>query len=112
MEEQLGGAKVALTAAQDEAGRQIAALESALAEAERALKLNSLVFENAQLTLTETQQREELGLSIPLETQEAVLELNEAALDVSQARQDVFAALADRYELYAQPVSTYSKGQP
>ena len=112
VEEQLSGAKVALAAAQDEAERQLAALESALAEAERALELNSLLLENAQLRLTETQQREELGLSIPLETQEAVLELNEAALDVSQARQDVFAALADSYELYAQPVSTHSKGQP
>lgn len=107
LEEELAGARVALVAAQEEAALQVAALTSQVTEAQRAVELESVHFENAQATLAETQQREELGLSIPLETQEAVLELSQAALELARARQTLLGAVAASYELYAQPISTY-----
>ena len=107
VDEDLAAAEANLVAAQEGAALQEAVLSSTLTQAQRASELEALQFENAQLTLEETRRREELGLSIPLNTQQAVLELSQAALELEQTQQSLLAAILDIYEVYAQPISSY-----
>ena len=81
-------------------------LINVLASARRNLDLARRSFESAQQTLEETQAREELGLSLPLETQQAAVAVTEAGQLFQAARLAVQAARFDLYEFYALPPSS------
>ncbi len=85
-------------------------LDNALASAQRSLDLARRGFENAQQTLEETQSREELGLSLPLETQQAAVAVTEAGQDLQNARLALQSARFDLYEFYALPPSSLTAG--
>lgn len=91
-------------------------LDNALTSAERALNLAQQTFESAQQTLEETQSREELGLSLPLETQQAAFAVTEAGEALRSARLAFQSARFDLYEFYALPPSSLttasSEAQP
>lgn len=93
-----------LQAARDLAETERAALLNELAEADRQLDLADLLYRNAVLTLEETETREELGLAIPLETQQAALALLRAELELSQARQQQLERTLALYTFTAQPI--------
>ena len=107
--EQLAAAQAGLTATQDGAEIARKALENTYQTAQRQLEFAQLEFDNAQLVLDETLQREALGLSIPLETQQASIELTSAAIDLQSAKQDVLASILDFYDFYAVPISEVIK---
>lgn len=91
------------------AARQIAATERAallteLAESERQLDLADLLYRNSLASLEETRLRQELGLAIPLETQQAALALMRAELELQQARQQQLARSLALYTFAAQPL--------
>ena len=83
-------------------------LMNILASAQRDLDLARRSFESAQQTLEETQEREELGLSLPLETQQAAVAVTEAGQLFQAARLAVQAARFDLYTFYALPPSSVS----
>ncbi len=103
--EQLGAARAGLQASRAGAAVQRAALRSSRVQAERTLTLEQLQFRNAQADFRENQQRQELGLITPLETQQALVELLQTALELRQARQSALQALLDIYGFYALPPS-------
>ena len=99
-------AEAALQNAAQRAQLERSGLDNALASAQRNLDLAQRTFENAQQTLGETQSREELGLSLPLETQQAAVAVTQAGQDFQAARLAVQAARFDLYEFYALPPSS------
>lgn len=72
-------------------------------QALRALALRTQAVNNATLSLSEAQKREELGLSSPLQTLKAILDLSQAQLAEQQARMDVLSRVLDAYQFYALP---------
>jgi outer membrane protein TolC len=103
---QLAAALSALQAATQAAELELAALANDLARSIRELELAELQAHNARLTLEETRAREELGLSIPLETQSAVLEQLQAELDLQSARQQQLTSTLAFYPFYGIPLVT------
>lgn len=95
----------ALAAARQLAANERAALQGQLATAERELDLADLLFRNAQASLAEAEEREALGLSIPLETQQAALALMRAELELQSARQQHLERTLAFHEFTAQPLS-------
>ena len=87
-----------------------AGLDNALASAQRSLELAQRTFENAQQTLEETQSREDLGLSLPLETQQAAVAVTEAGQQLQIARLALQSARFDIYEFYALAPSSLTSG--
>jgi outer membrane protein TolC len=71
----------------------------------RGLELAKLTLSNAESTLSETQVREEAGLAVGLETDQATLAVEQAKLSVFTAEIDVLKAILETYRTYAQPVS-------
>ncbi len=86
--EQKEAAKEALAAAIISSEIEHATLVRDLEQAERLLHLSEVEFNHSKKVLEETQIRQEVGLSIPLETQEAAVELTEDSLDLQSARQE------------------------
>ncbi len=103
--EQLGAARAGFQASRDGAAVQRAALQNSRVQAERTLTLEALQFRNAQTNFSENQQRQELGLIAPLETQQALIDLLNADLELRQARQGALQALLELYSFYALPPS-------
>lgn len=103
-EAQEEAADQALSAAQQLAATERAALLNQLAEAERELELKDLLYRNARLALEEAETREELGLAIPLETQQAAMAVLRAELELSQARQQQLERSLALYTFTAQPL--------
>lgn len=103
-EAQEEAAEQGLQAAQDLAATERTSLLNQLAEAERQLDLMDLLCRNAQLALQETETREELGLAIPLETQQAALAVLRAELELSQARQQQLERSLALFTFTAQPL--------
>ncbi len=99
-------AEAALQNAAQRAQLERSGLDNALSSAQRNLDLARRTFENAQQTLEETQAREELGLSLPLETQQAAVDVTQAGQNFQAARLAVQAARFDLYEFYALPPSS------
>lgn len=95
----------ALDAARQQAETERSALVNDLTAAERELDLADLLYRNAQSSLTEAEEREALGLSIPLETQQAALALMRAELDLQAARQQHLERTLAFYEFTARPLS-------
>lgn len=89
---QVAAAHAGLIAARRTADVELAMLENDLEEARQTLDLADLLARNAQLSLAEARTREELGLGIPLETQQAALEQLQAGLELQSARQQLLSA--------------------
>ena len=104
-ESQRTAAEAGLEATREDAQIQNASLLNTLNQAERNAELERLQFRNAQQSFAENQQRQELGLITPLETQQALIELLEADLELRQARLSALQALLDTYGFYALPPS-------
>ena len=103
--EQKEAAKEALAAAIISSEIEHATLVRDLEQAERLLHLSEIEFNHSQKVLEETQIRQELGLSIPLETQQAAVELTEDSLDLQSARQEKLSSQLAFYKFYAIPPS-------
>ena len=103
--EQKKAAEEALAAAMVSAEIQHATLVRDLEQAERQLHLAEVEFDHSQKILEETQIRQEAGLSIPLETQQAAVELTEDSLDLQSARQEKLSKQLAFYNFYAIPPS-------
>jgi outer membrane protein len=101
----LESAEATLQARATEAAQELARLQSVQAEAERSLELARVAFENAQGTFAEVQERENLGLSLPLETQRASLAVTQAGLELQTALLDAQQARFAFYSFYGQPIS-------
>lgn len=102
---QLEAARAGLEAARGAAELQRRSLQSDAEQAQRALELAQLRFENAREALAEAQRREELGLGVPLETQQAALEQARRGLELQQARQRAFSSALELYRFYALPLT-------
>lgn len=102
-QEDAGG--YALEATRQQAETERAALQGDLASAERELDLADLLYRNARASLAEAEDREALGLAIPLETQQAALALMRAELDLQAARQQHLERTLVFYEFTARPLS-------
>ena len=98
-------AQAGLQASEESAELQLVTFTNALGEAERTLELERIQFRNARRDFEENQQRQELGLITPLETQQALVELLQADTELRQARLSALQALLDLYEFYALPPS-------
>ncbi len=107
--EQKKAAQEALSAAIISAEIEHATLVSDLEQAERLLRLSEVEFNHSQKVLEETQIRQEVGLSIPLETQEAAVELTEDSLDLQSAKQEKLSTQLAFYKFYAIPPSEVLK---
>lgn len=103
--EQQQVAEEALAAAISSAELKHATLARDLEQALRQLHLAAVEFEHAQKVLSETKIRQEAGLSIPLETQQAAVELTEANLDLQSAKQAKLSKQLAFYKFYAIPPS-------
>ena len=104
-QDQVDAAQASLQAAQDGAALQNASVTSAQTQAEQTLALKELQFRNAQRNVEEARQREELGISTPLETQTELIDLLEADLELRSARQSVLSSTLAIYEFYGVPVT-------
>ena len=93
-----------LEAARQQAATELQRLQDQLEQSQLQLDLADLVHRNASASLEETRTREELGLAIPLETQQAVLELMRAELELGQARQTQLENTLALFEFTAQPI--------
>jgi outer membrane protein len=102
---QLAAAEAGLTAAQDRAGLTALSLSNSYQSAVRSLELANLTLENAQLTLEENKQRQEAGLAIGLEVDQATLAVEQAHLGILSAHIEVLKAVLSTYKTYAQPIS-------
>jgi outer membrane protein len=102
---QLAAAQAGLVGAQDRANLTALTLSNSYQTAVRGLQLAQLTLSNAQSTLSETQTREEAGLAISLETDQATLAVQQAELGVFSAEIDVLKAILSTYTTYALPVS-------
>lgn len=101
----LESAQASLNAATSEAQQEQARLQGVQAEAERGLALAQLAFDDAQANLSEAKEREDLGISLPLDTQRAALALTQAGFDLQNARLNAQRALFSFYTFYAKPLS-------
>lgn len=108
-EEQRAAARAGLEASRANAEVQLASLLNALNEAERTVELEQRQFQNALRAFEEDQQRQEVGLITPLETQQSLVALLEEDTELSQARFSALQALLDTYEFYALPPSEVSR---
>lgn len=105
--------QVAAEANQRAAGRDAAAQEGLLLnrieETARNEELATFVFENAERSLREVQQRQSLGIATPLETQQAIIALANAGASLwdslYDARRQHMMALLDLHEFYDLPIS-------
>lgn len=97
-------AQQGVDAARQQAETERARLHNQLLEAERQLDLADLLYRNATADLEETRTRQELGLAIPLETQQAVLAVMRAELELGQARQTQLERTLAFHEFTAQPI--------
>ncbi len=102
---QLEAAQVGLVGAQDRANLTALSLSNTYQTALRALELAKLTLSNVEQTLSETKLREEAGLTIGLETDQATLAVAQAKLSVFSAEIDVLKAVLASYRSYALPVS-------
>jgi outer membrane protein len=102
---QLAAAQAGLVGAQDRANLTALTLSNTYQTAVRGLELAKLTLSNAESTLSETQVREEAGLAVGLETDQATLAVEQAKLSVFTAEIDVLKAILETYRTYAQPVS-------
>jgi outer membrane protein len=102
---QLAAAQAGLLGAQDRANLTALSLSNTYQTAVRGLELAKLTFNNAERTLSETQAREEAGLAVGLETDQARLAVEQAKLGVFSAEIDVLKAILETYRTYAQPIS-------
>jgi outer membrane protein TolC len=102
---QLAAAQAGLVGAQDRANLTALTLSNSYQTAVRGLELAKLTLSNAESTLAETRAREEAGLAVPLETDQATLVVEQAKLSVFTAEIDVLKAILSTYRTYAQPVS-------
>jgi outer membrane protein TolC len=71
----------------------------------RSLELAKLTLQNAQSTLEDNQKRQDAGLVIGLEVDQAVLAVKQAELGILSAHIEVLKAILSTYKTYAQPSS-------
>ena len=109
--EQKEAEEEALSAAIISAEIEQATLIRDLEQAERLLRLSEVEFNHSKKVLEETQTRQELGLSIPLETQQASVELTEDSLNLQSAKQEKLSTQLAFYKFYAIPPSEVLKFQ-
>lgn len=102
---QLAAAEAGLKAAQDRAELTALSLSNSYQSATRSLELAKLTLENAERTLEENKQRQEAGLAIDLEIDQATLAVDQAKLGVLSAQIDILKAILSTYKTYAQPIS-------
>ena len=102
---QLAAAQAGLIGAQDRANLTALTLSNTYQTALRGLELAKLTLSNAESTLGEARAREEAGLAVSLETDQATLAVEQANLSVFTAEIDVLKAILETYRTYAQPVS-------
>jgi outer membrane protein len=102
---QLAAAQAGLVGAQERANLTALTLSNSYQTAVRGLELAKLTLSNAQSTLSETQTREEAGLAVGLETEQATLAVKQAELSVFSAEIDVLKAILASYQTYATPIS-------
>lgn len=102
---QLAAAQAGLVGAQDRANLTALSLSNTYQTAVRGLELAKLTLSNAEGTLNETQARENAGLAVGLETDQAKLAVEQATLGVFTAEIDVLKAILSTYRTYAQPIS-------
>ena len=107
--EQKKASEQALEAAIISAEIEHAILVRDLEQAERALLLAQAEFNHTQKVLEETRTREELGLSIPLETQQASVEFTEDDFELQSAKQEKLSTQLAFYKFYAIPPSEVLK---
>lgn len=102
-------AEEALRGAQLDAAAQEGRLLNRLEETARNEQLATFVFENAERALREARQRQTLGVTTPLETQQAVLTWANAGASLWDSLYDVrrqrLTALLDLYDFYGLPPS-------
>jgi outer membrane protein len=109
---QLAAAQAGLTGAQDRAALTALTLSNSYQTAVRGLQLAQLTLSNAESTLTETKAREEAGLTIGLEVDQATLLVGQAELGVVSAEIETLKAILSTYKTYALPVSETLAQQP
>jgi outer membrane protein len=102
---QLAAAQAGLVAAQERATLTALNLSNTYQTAVRGLELAKLTLSNAESTLSETRAREEAGLAVTLETDQAELAVKQAEFAVFSAEIDVLNAVLATYQTYATPVS-------
>jgi outer membrane protein len=102
---QLAAAQAGLIGAQDRANLTALSLSNTYQTAVRGLELAKLTLSNAESTLSETRAREEAGLAVGLETDQATLAVKQAELGVFTAEIDVLKAILSTYRTYATPIS-------
>jgi outer membrane protein TolC len=102
---QLAAAQAGLLGAQNRANLTALSLGNTYQTAVRGLELAKLTLSNAESTSSETQAREEAGLAVGLETDQAKLAVEQAKLGVFTAEIDVLKAILSTYRTYAQPIS-------
>ena len=103
--DQRRAAQAGVEASEENAELQLVTFTNVLNEAERTLELERIQFRNARRDFEENQQRQDLGLINPLETQQALVDLLEADTELRQARLSALQARLDLYEFYALPPS-------
>jgi outer membrane protein len=103
--QQLAAAQAGLVGARDRANLTALTLSNSYQSAVRGLQLAQLTLSNAESSLAETRARQEAGLAIPLETDQATLAVGQAALGVFSAEIEVLKAVLATYRTYAIPVS-------
>jgi outer membrane protein TolC len=102
---QLAAAEAGLKAAQDRANLTALSLSNSYQSATRSLELANLTLKNAELALEENKQRQEAGLAIDLEVDQATLAVEQANLGILSAHIEVLKAILSTYKTYAQPIS-------
>ncbi len=102
-------AEANLRAAQRDAAAQEGLLSNRVEDTARSLQLAEFGFENAERSLREVQQREALGITTTLETQQEIIALVNAGASLYESTYDFqrqhFTALLDLYEFYGLPIS-------
>lgn len=102
---QVAAAEAGLKGAQDRANLTALSLSNSYQSTVRSLELAKLTLQNAQRTLEENQKRQEAGLAIDLEVDQAVLAVKQAELGILSAQIEVLKSILSTYKTYAQPIS-------
>lgn len=102
---QVNAAQQGIESAKRNVGLQENILRSALQSADSSLALAKAAQSDAEKNLSETRERERLGLVSPLSTLQAELTLEQAKLGMEQANANRIARILDLYRFYALPPS-------
>jgi outer membrane protein len=102
---QVAVAEAGLMGAKDRANLTALSLSNTYQSASRGVELAQLTLSNAQSSFDENKKRQEAGLAIDLEVDQAALSVKQAELGVLTAQIDLLKAVLSTYKTYAQPIS-------